>query len=185
MPNNNNNERINEILTRLNNREVIRLPGTSNNNNMNEIRVNNQPINNLAENQQQQRVNPVGSSAIQDLVELSNQAGQLSAGMSESVQIIRQNNIDNDRSLEIIRNNNNQLALRLNDNHSLTFNSITRSIIGTGIIGVCSYFGFRIMNSWLTNYINASHITQHEVVFRYTFDFGGKTYSFFKEQIVK
>lgn len=175
-----NNERFSEIMNRLNNNEVIR---SSNSNN--EVRVNNEAVNSLVGNQQQGN-NPIGlSQAIQGIAQLSDQAGQLSETMSESVQIIRQNNINNDRALELIRNNNNQLALRLNDNHTIEFRSITYTIIGTGVLSVCSYFGFRIINNWITNYINTSHVSAHEVVFRYTFNFGGKTYSFFKEQITK
>lgn len=156
--NNNNNERISEIMQRLNNNEVI-----SPNNEHGSSNEMNVEFNAL-------------SNAASGVATLGNQLGEMSEHLSESVQVIRRNNIENERSLELVRNDNNQLAIRLNNNNNIEITTITRTVASTGLIGVLSYFGFRIINNYISNYIEGSVvIPSAEIVSRRTIRFFGQT----------
>lgn len=107
---------------------------------------------------------------------LGNRFGAMSSQASEGINIIRNNNRENERSIALIRRNNQELAIRLSDNTTLTINNVARAFAGTTITFVCGYFGIRLVNNAITQFINSTEVQQTPVVVsRHTIRFFGRT----------
>lgn len=158
-PLNNNSQRLNNLMNSNSNSiyPVSNVVDESNNNNS---IVNNNNNNSFVDSNQQAIVN-VSSG----LANLSNQVGEYSANVSEVAEQIRARNQQSQNSLSIIQNEQNRLAVRINESATIEINSIQRSFVLVCATGFLGYLGIRIVNNYVDNrlVISSAHAAAQAV----------------------